>query len=234
MKKKQLNLRNSGDAESLEQDNSLLQAVIKTNSEAGLLQIRLLEIVAPDPEESRDLKQLFQSITRADNNDRKPRHAYMPIGYAELEAFFGIKISERSDWKINKRGKEELTLNMLNPTFIKSFNKGKRLRVQVRESVYPKDEWQADHADDEVKINPSTGQRYYYEGQYIFANCFIVVGKPKHIWLAADADYREKGTFKLDTKDKTKFEDLSWSPPKNIIIPKKGSFDDLRKSLELS
>ena len=234
MKKKQLNLRDSGKAESLTINNSLLEAIIKTNSEAGLVQIRLLEIVAPDPEESRDLKQLFQSITRANDNDRKPRHAYMPIGLAELEAFFGIKVSERDDWKINKRGKEELELNILNPTFIDSFNKGKILRVQVRESVYPKDEWQADHADDEAKMNPSTGQKYYYDGQYIFANCFVVVGKPKHVWLAADADYREAGTFKLKSKPKQKeeFEDLGWTPPKNV--PMSGSFDELRKALEIS
>lgn len=230
-----LNLRDSFKG-SLSKGDSLLQAIIKTNSEAGLVQIRLLEIVAPDPEQSRDLKQLFQSITRADDDDRKPRHAYMPIGYAELEAFFGIKVSERDKWFTNERGKEELTLNIINPTFIKSFNKGKVLRVQVRESIYPKDEWQADHADSEAKKNPSTDQKIYHEGQYIFANTFVVVGKPKHTWLTADTDYKEAGTFNIKTKINKvdDFKDLSWTPPSNIVIPKKGTFDELRESLKLS
>jgi len=230
-----LNLRDSFKG-SLSKGNSLLQAIVKTNSEAGLVQIRLLEIVRPDPEQSRDLKLLFQSITRENDQDAKPRHAYMPIGYAELEAFFGIKVSERDKWFTNERGKEELTLNILNPTFIKSFNKGKVLRVQVRESIYPKDEWQADHADDQAKKNPSNNQKMYYEGQYIFANTFVVVGKSKHTWLAADADYKEAGSFSIKTKttEVNDFQDVGWTPPTGIIIPKKGTFDDLRKSLELS
>jgi hypothetical protein len=224
-KKTRLNSRNSGKAEELELGNSLLEAVIKTNSEAGLLQIRLLEIVKPNPEESGDLKQLFQSITRADDNDRKPRHAYMPIGYAELEVFFGIKISERNKWFTNERGKEELTLNIINPTFISTFNKGKTLRVQIRESIYPKDEWQADHANDKAKINPSTGQKIYYEGQYIFANPFVVVGEPKHKWLLGDPDYREKQTFETPNT-------MEFIKPKNVVLPKEGTFDELRELLD--
>tara|TARA_Y100000361_G_C11161330_1_gene347583 strand:- start:4644 stop:5345 length:702 start_codon:yes stop_codon:yes gene_type:complete len=233
MKNKPSNLRDSGDAESLLPGNSLLQSIVKTNSEAGLVQIRLLEIVAPDPEQSRDLKLLFQSITRADDNDRKPRHAYMPIGLAELEAFFGVKVSERDDWFINERGKEELKLNIINPTFIDSFNKGERLRVQVRESIYPKDEWQAEHAHSSAKINPSTGQKLYYEGQYIFANCFVVVGEPKHIWLASDPDYRDKGTFK-QTVESEPMEALAFAKPKDKKIPLSGNFDDLRTLLEIN
>ena len=228
-KKEKPNLRNSGDAESLGKGNSLLQAIIKTDSEAGLVQIRLLEIVAPDPEQSGDLKQLFQSITRQGDNDRKPRHAYMPIGCAELEAFFGIKVSERNKWFMNDRGREELTLNIINPIFISTSNKGKILRVQVRESVYPKDEWQADHAESNAKINPSTGQKLYYEGKYIFANCFVVVGEPNHQWLLSDPDYKESGTFESNKIKHTE----GFVKPKGLNIPKTGSFDELRELLDL-
>ena len=114
--KKQLNLRDSGSIDTLEEGDSLLLSLQKTKSEAGLVQIRLLEIVRPDPEQSGDLKLLFQSITRY--YDPKPRHAWIPIGFAELEAFFGIKVSERDKWTTNDKGKEELELNILNPTFI--------------------------------------------------------------------------------------------------------------------
>jgi len=231
--KKQLNLLNSGDAELLKPGDSLLQSIVKTNSEAGLVQIRLLEIVAPDAEQSRDLKLLFQSITRANDDDRKPRHAYMPIGLAELETFFGIKVSERDDWFINDRNKEELKLDILNPIFIETFNKGERLRVQVRESIYPKDEWQADHAESSAKKNPTTGQRYYYEGQYIFANCFVVVGEPKHVWLASDPDYRQQGTF-TEKNEKEPLEALAFVKPKGKNIPLSGSFEDIRELLEIN
>tara|TARA_R110002012_G_scaffold1863_1_gene8957 strand:+ start:1764 stop:2471 length:708 start_codon:yes stop_codon:yes gene_type:complete len=226
--KKQLNLLNSGDKDTLEEGDSLLLSLQKTKSEAGLVQIRLLEIVRPDPEQSGDLKLLFQSMTRY--YDPKPRHAWIPIGLAELEAFFGIKVSERDKWKINDKGKEELELNILNPTFIASFNKGKRLRVQVRESIYPKDEWQADNASKAAKKNPSTGQKIYHEGQYIFANCFVVTGTPQHQWIAADQDYREAGTFKAESND-VEFEDFSWSLPEGVDIPKSGKFEDLREVL---
>jgi len=229
MKKNNLNSRDSGNKETLEEGNSLLLSIIKTQSKAGLVQIRLLEIVRPDPEQSGDLKLLFQSLTRY--YDPKPRHAFLPIGYAELEAFFGIKISEKDKWFVNTRDKEELELNILNPTFISSFNKGKRLRVQVKESVYPKDEYQADNASKEAKKNPSTDQKIYHEGQYIFANTFIVTGTPQHIWLAPDQEYREGGTFKANS-DEVEFEDFSWTPPNNVTIPKTGTFDDLKAILD--
>jgi len=222
--KKKLNLRKSGDEKSLKIGDSLLEAIIKTESEAGLVQIRLLEIVKPNPEESGNLKLLFQSITREADEDRKPRHGYMPIGYAELEAFFGIKVSERDKWFMNERGREELTLNIINPTFISTFNKGKTLRVQVRESIYPKDEWQADHAEEKAKINPSNGQKLYYEGRYIFSNPFVVVGEPKHTWLGSDPDYRGK---QIETKNTVEF-----IKPKNISLPKEGTFDELRELLD--
>lgn len=233
--KKLLNLRESFKG-TLSKGDSLLQAIVKTKSEAGLVQIRLLEIVRPDPEQSGDLKLLFQSITRENDKDAKPRHAYMPIGYAELEAFFGIKISERDKWFTNERGKEELTLNIINPTFVKSFNKGKILRVQVRESIYPKDEYQADHAEEQAKKNPSTNQKIYSDGQYVFANTFVVAGKPKHTWLSPDTDYKEKGTFSIETKVNkvNDFQDVGWTPPPGLVIAKKGTFDSLRESLELS
>ena len=226
MKKKRLNSRNSGSAEALEIGDSLLQSIIKTKSEIGLVQIRLLEIVKPDPEESRDLKQLFQSITRESDSDRKPRHAYMPIGLAELEAFFGIKVSERDKWFTNDRDREELELNILNPTFKETFNKGKTLRVQIRESIYPKDEWQADNADDKAKENPSNGQKLYYEGKYIFANPFVVVGEPKHTWLASDPDYRIKTN--KDIKGK------GFEKPKKMSLPISGTFEELHKLLDIS
>jgi len=230
MRKKKPNLRNSSSAELLGKGDSLLQAIIKTNSEAGLVQIRLLEIVRPNPEESGDLKQLFQSLTRQDENQHKPRHAWMPIGYAELEVFFGIKVSEKDKWFINDRGREELTLNILNPIFIESSNKGKTLRVQVRESIYPKDEWQAEHAHEDAKINPSTNAKIFYEGQYIFANTFVVVGEPKHTWLLGDPDYRAEGTFEVNTKQNS----AEFVKPKGIDIPKEGTFDELRELLDIA
>lgn len=230
--KKKPNLRESGNADTLKIGDSLLQAIVKTNSEAGLVQIRLLEIVKPDPEQSGDLKLLFQSLTRSNDNDRKPRHAWMPIGYAELEAFFGIKVSERDKWFVNCRGKEELTLNILNPTFIASFNKGKTLRVQVRESIYPKDEWQADNADTDCKKNPETGQKYYHEGKFIFANTFIVTDEPQHQWLLADPDYKEQGTFTVKS-DNTDY-GYEWTVPKGVDVPKSGTFDELREVLKKS
>tara|TARA_R110002051_G_scaffold323362_1_gene416737 strand:- start:2936 stop:3622 length:687 start_codon:yes stop_codon:yes gene_type:complete len=227
--KKKLNLRETGNADTLKTGDSLLQAIIKTKSEAGLVQIRLLEIVRPDPEQSGDLKLLFQSLTR--QYTHKPRHAWMPIGYAELEAFFGIKVSERNKWFVNCRGKEELTLNILNPTFIASFNKGKTLRVQVRESIYPKDEYQADNANTDCKKNPETGQKYYYEGKYIFANTFIVTEEPKHQWLLADPDYKEQGTFTVNESSDYGYE---WAVPKGVEVPKSGTFDELREVLKKS
>ena len=226
--KKQLNLRDSGSIDTLEEGDSLLLSLQKTKSEAGLVQIRLLEIDRPDPEQSGDLKLLFQSITRY--YDPKPRHAWIPIGFAELEAFFGIKVSERDKWTTNDKGKEELELNILNPTFIATFNKGKRLRVQVRESIYPKDEWQAEQANKDAKKNPTTGQKLYHEGKYIFANCFVVTGKPQHQWLAHDQDYREAGTFAVESNE-VEFEDFSWDVPKGVDVPKSGTFDDLRTVL---
>ena len=226
MKKKNSNSRNSGKAETLEIGNSLLQSIIKTESEAGLVQIRLLEIVKPDPEQSRNLKHLFQSITRADDDDRKPRHAYELIGLAELEEFFGIKISEKDKWFVNDRDREELELNILNPTFISTFNEGKTLRVQVRESIYPKDEWQADHADEKAKENPTTGQKLYYEGKYIFANPFVVVGEPKHTWLASDPDYRVNTNKEIKVSGFVK--------PKAIKLPTSGTFEDLHKLLDIN
>ena len=230
MKKPRLNSRESGSAETLEMGDSLLQAITKTNSEAGLVQIRLLEIVRPDPEQSGDLKLLFQSLTREQSS--KPRHAWMPIGYAELEAFFGIKVSERDEWFTNERDREELTLNILNPTFIATFNKGKRIRVQVRESIYPKDEYQADNASKDAKKNPSTNQKMYYEGKYIFANTFVVTGEPKHQWLLSDPEYREAGTF-TSKDNEVEFESYEWDLPKDKIIPKSGTFDELREALKI-
>jgi hypothetical protein len=229
MKKTNLNSRDSGNTETLEEGNSLLLSLQKTKSEAGLVQIRLLEIVRPDPEQSGDLKLLFQSLTRY--YDPKPRHAWIPIGLSELEAFFGIKVSERDNWITNDKGKEELMLNILNPTFISSFNKGKTLRVQVRESIYPKDEYQAENADAAAKRNPSTNQKLYHEGQYIFANCFVVAGEPKNIWLTPDPEYRNEGTFK-QSNNEVEFEDFSWSLPLNTEIPKSGTFEDLREALK--
>ena len=229
MKKRTLNSRESGSAETLEKGDALLQAITKTESEAGLVQIRLLEIVRPNAEQSGDLKQLFQSLTR--EYKHKPRHAWLPIGYSELEAFFGIKVSERDKWFVNERGKEELTLNVLNPEFIASFNKGKRLRVQVRESIYPKDEWQADNARTEAKINPQNNQKMYHEGQYIFGNTFVVVGDPVHTFLIPDPDYRESGTFSEKNTESNDF-GYEWTKPAGVEIPQQGSFDDLRKLLK--
>ena len=68
MKKTNLNSRDSGNTETLEEGNSLLLSLQKTKSEAGLVQIRLLEIVRPDPEQSGDLKLLFQSLTQVEDS----------------------------------------------------------------------------------------------------------------------------------------------------------------------
>ena len=233
-KKVELNSRDSGTLDGLKEGNSLLEAILKTKSEVGLVQIRLIEVIKPDHEQSGDLKALFQSMTRAD--DPKPRHAYIPIGYAELEHFFGIEISELDKWFMNERGREELILNINNPTFIRGENKGKRIRVQINESVYPKDQWQADNWDSQVKKNPSTGQKMMHEGQHVFPNTFVVVGKAKHKWLKNDQMFVPLGTPEnpliIMPKEK-QFEDLGWTPPVGKMIPAEGTFEELREQLNI-
>lgn len=228
-----MNSKDSGTLDGLKEGNSLLEAILKTKSEVGLVQIRLIEIIKPNHEESGDLKLLFQSITRA--NDPKPRHAYIPIGYAELEYFFGIKVSELDKWFVNERGREELILNVNNPTFINGGNKGKRIRVQVNESVYPKDQWQADNWESQAKKNPTTGQKMMHDGKHVFGNTFVVVGEAKHQWLKNDQMFVEIGTFEnpLIIPKLNQFKDLGWTPPVGKIIPVKGTFEELRESLNV-
>lgn len=228
-----LNSKDSGTLDGLKEGNSLLEAILKTKSEVGLVQIRLIEIIKPDHEKSGDLKALFQSITR--ENDPKPRHAYIPIGYAELEYFFGIKINELDNWFINERGREELILNINNPTFINGGNKGKRIRVQIHESVYPKDQWQADNWESQVKKNPTTGQKMMHDGQHVYSNTFVVVNEAKHQWLKNDQMFVEIGTLEnpLIIPKPNQFEDLGWTPPVGKMIPVKGTFEELRKSLDI-
>ena len=72
----------------------------------------------------------------------------------------------------------------------------------------------------------------YYEGKYIFANTFVVTGEPKHQWLLSDPEYREAGTF-TSKDNEVEFESYEWDLPKDKIIPKSGTFDELREALKI-
>jgi hypothetical protein len=220
-----LNTRETGNLSTLEVGDSLLKSILKTKSKNGLIQIRLCELVKVDPDKSGNLKQLFTSMTV--EYELKPRHAFELIGPTELEYFFGISFKEKDDWYINDREREELDLNILNPTFIQGYNKGKRLRVQIIESIYPKDEWQAEHWETKHKTKGTGGDSMLCNGKHIFSNTFVVVNEPKHVWLQPDRIFTGSGTFS-PTKGS-----MEMIKPEGIVLPKEGTFEDLRTLLNL-
>lgn len=64
----------------------------------------------------------------------------------------------------------------------------KELRVQIKETLTPQDEYQSTNIARSVKINPSTGNVLLSEGQPIFSRSTVVLGEPKDETIKHDSE----------------------------------------------
>jgi hypothetical protein len=115
------------------------------------------------------------------------RRAWVKTTMTQAAAYFGVNLGDDASWAINpETGKEELTIGQLNPTM-----NGLRVRLQVNETVIPRNDYQRDNVTKAAKRKGKDGDFIFSGGKHIFSNTDVTLCKegvdPTHTYLSVDA-----------------------------------------------
>ena len=115
------------------------------------------------------------------------RRAWVKTTMTQASAFFGVNLGDDANWAINSEsGKEELVIGKLNPTM-----NGLRVRLQVNESLIPRNDYQRDNITRAAKRKGKDGDFIFSGGKHIFSNTDVTLCKegvdPTHTYLSVDA-----------------------------------------------
>ena len=190
------NQLNSGTLDTLKTGQALLTKVVKTKRD-GMVQIELAEKIS-NPNAASSLGEGFQTFySFANGNTGRPRRFWDPIEAIYLETMLKIPNLdiENGVYTLNSEtGKEEMELNILNPTAYVDPQTGEafelRMRGRVIETVEGK-EWDVDNS--RYKINPTTKDPILHGGNYIYNRNQILFVQDisddlvlPHVFLASD------------------------------------------------
>lgn len=190
------NQLNSGTLDALKTGQTLLTKVIKTKKD-GMVQIELAEKIS-NPNAVSALGEGFQTFySFANGSTGKPRRFWDPIEAIYLETMLNVTNLdiENGVYTLNPdTGKEEMELNILNPTAYVDPQTGEavelRMRGRVIETVEGK-EYDVDN--NRYKINPSTKDPVLHGGNYIYNRNQILFVQDisddlvlPHVFLASD------------------------------------------------
>lgn len=170
-----MNTLNSGSLDTLKFGQTLITRAIKVNG--GKVQIEVAEIIQQQDE---NVLQMFnQSDTRF---QRGARRAWLTAEPKDAATILGIPAIANVDaYVIGDDNKPNVMLNVLNPVV-----NGKRLRVQVTESIFPS-EYDAANIETRAKRRGAGGAFILHKGNHIFTKTDVVLNEPQHTFLEADA-----------------------------------------------
>lgn len=115
------------------------------------------------------------------------RRSWVKTTMTQASTFFGVNLGDDADWAINpETGKEELIIGQFNPTM-----NGLRVRLQVNESLIPRNDYQRDNVEKAAKRKGKDGDFIYSGGKHIYSNTDVTLCKegvdPAHTYLPVDA-----------------------------------------------
>jgi len=165
------NVLNSGTLDTLKTGQTLLTKVYKTKKE-GMVQIEIAEKVS-NPNATSALGDGFQTFYSFSNGSTgKPRRFWDPVEAIYLETMLQIPNLdiENGVYTLNPdTGKEEMQLNILNPTAYVNPQTGEAVELRMRGRVIETTEGRQYDVDNErYKINPSTKDPVLHGGNYIY------------------------------------------------------------------
>lgn len=169
-----MNTINSGSLDTLKFGQTLVTRAIKVNG--GKIQLEVAEII--QQQEENVLQMFNQSDSRF---QRGARRAWLTAEPQDAARVLGVAgVADTSKYMTGEDGKVQLTLNILNPVV-----NGKRLRVQITETVIPT-EYEALNIETRAKRKGANGPFILHNGQYIFTKSEVVLHEPQHTFLKAD------------------------------------------------
>jgi len=185
---------NSGSLESLIQNDTLLVQAWKTTNP---------EMVQLEFAEKKSANQTSSVLSLLNESNpafqRKGTRCWLSVHIDDVDKHLGLDVSpSNSGWDFDdKRQKECLTLNVLNPVKISDGPyQTERFRVRVAETIDVEEADSYDVENELFKINPSTKTAITHKGRKIYVNKFILFqsefDKNKDIKLPADNN--ENGT----------------------------------------
>ena len=190
------NQLNSGSLDTLKTGQTLLTRVIKTKKD-GMVQIELAEKIS-NPNATSALGEGFQTFYSFSNGSSgNPRRFWDPVEAIYLETMLQIPNLdiENGVYTLNPdTGKEEMELNILNPTAYVNPQTGEAVELRMRGRVIETTEGKQYDVDNErYKINPSTkdpvlhgGNHIYNKNQILFVQDISDDLVLPHVFLASD------------------------------------------------
>jgi hypothetical protein len=165
--------------EQLNPGDTLLIEAIKVKG--GKVQLHFAEPL--EQEEGREINLLaaFNAGDQRFSGGPKARHCWYTVEPAAASVLLDINLGDDAKWGINDSGKEVLELNILNPQVM-----GRRMRVQITETVTPPSDWDEENIDRASKRRGKDGDFITHQGYHIFTTTTMVLNTPKHTFLEAD------------------------------------------------
>ena len=187
----------SGTLDTLKTGQTLLTKVIKTQKD-GMVQIEIAEKVA-NPNAKSSLGEGFQTMYSFANGNTggSPRRFWNPIENIYLETMLNVEELDldHGTYTFNEdTGKEEMVLNILNPTAYVDPQTGEEVELRMRGRVIETTEGSDyDVENGRYKKNPTTQDPILHDGNYIYnKNQILFVAdtsddvKIPHVFLASD------------------------------------------------
>ena len=190
------NQLNSGTLDALKTGQTLLTKVIKTKKD-GMVQIELAEKIS-NPNAASALGEGFQTFySFANGSTGNPRRFWDPIEAIYLETMLNVTNLdiENGVYTLNPdTGKEEMELNILNPTAYVDPQTGEAVELRMRGRIIETVEGREyDIDNNRYKINPSTKDPVLHGGNHIYNRNQILFVQDisddlvlPHIFLASD------------------------------------------------
>jgi len=169
--------------ENLQLNETLLVGIRK--NAGGKFGIDLAEIVkSSSTNEHNELISLLNKSDERFSQGGKPRRLVISAEADQIKQYFGIDVNELAFKTVQKVSGEGTMvyaqINLLNPEI-----NGKRIRLVVKESTTPFDDYQIKNPDKTCKKTPK-GEMLLVDGQQIFSTIEMTLGEPKHIFVQHD------------------------------------------------
>ena len=187
----------SGTLDTLKTGQTLLTKVIKTQKD-GMVQIEIAEKVS-NPNTKSSLGDGFQTMYSFANGNTggSPRRFWNPVENIYLETMLNIEglDLDHGVYTFNENtGKEEMVLNILNPTAYVDPQTGEAVELRMRGRVIETTEGSDYDVDNSrYKKNPTTKEPILHNGNYVYnKNQLLFVAdtsddvKIPHVFLASD------------------------------------------------
>lgn len=154
----------------------LIEAIKVAN---GKIQLHFAEVLEQEREEN--VLAMFNDGDDRFSQSGRARHCWEVAEPAAASQLFNINLMDDAEWTMNDSGKEVVPIGILNPTI-----NGKRLRLQITETITPRSEWDTENLENAAKRRGKKGDFITHKGFHIFVNSNMVLKEPNHTFLEAD------------------------------------------------